>query len=77
MAHLYDVIIVGGGLAGNAFAYALAQRGFKALLLEAGADPRLRTRIDEYETPRDLAEKAGLGEIAALLAEYEARLGRK
>lgn len=44
-----------------------------ALLLEAGADPHLRTRIDDCETPRYMAEIAGLGEIAALLAEYEAR----
>jgi ankyrin repeat protein len=42
-----------------------------ALLLEAGADPLLRTRIDEYETPRELAEKAGLEEITALLLEFE------
>jgi ankyrin repeat protein len=41
------------------------------LLLEAGANPRLRTRIDEYETPRELAEKAGHGEIAAMLASAE------
>ena len=41
-------------------------------LLEAGADPRLRTRIDDYETPRELAEKAGHREIAAMLAEAEA-----
>ena len=47
------------------------------LLLEAGADPYLCTRIDNYETPREMAEKAGLGEIAAVLAEYEARrIGR-
>jgi len=43
------------------------------LLLETGADPRLRTRIDDYETPREMAEKAGLGEFAALLGEYETR----
>ncbi len=43
-----------------------------ALLLEAGADPRLRTRIDDYETPRDIAESAGLGEIAQLLKDHEA-----
>jgi uncharacterized protein len=43
------------------------------LLIEAGADPRLSTRIDDYETPREIAEKAGLTEIAVLLAEYEAR----
>jgi uncharacterized protein len=44
------------------------------ILLEAGADARLRTRIDDYETPRELAEKAGLVEIAELLAAAEARL---
>jgi ankyrin repeat protein len=43
------------------------------LLLEAGADPRLRTRIDDCETPREMAESAALHEIAALLAAHEAR----
>jgi ankyrin repeat protein len=42
------------------------------VLLEAGSDPRLRTRIDDYETPREMAEKAGFIKIAALLADYEA-----
>jgi ankyrin repeat protein len=45
------------------------------LLLQAGADPHLRIRIDDYETPREMAEKAGLHEIAALLAEHEGRPG--
>jgi ankyrin repeat protein len=49
-------------------------RAAVALLLEAGADPRLQTRIDDCETPREMAEKAGLREIAALLAAHEARL---
>ena len=44
-------------------------------LLQAGAAPRLRTRIDNCETPRDMAEKAGLREIAEMLAVREARLG--
>ena len=44
------------------------------ILLEAGADPRLRTRIDDYETPREGAQKAGFDDIARLLAGYEARL---
>jgi len=44
------------------------------ILLEAGADPRLRTRIDSLETPREIAVQAGLREIAALLAAHEARL---
>jgi len=49
---------------------AVGERNLPAarLLLEAGADPRLRTRIDECETPREMAEKAGLHELAALLA---------
>jgi len=45
------------------------------LLLQAGADPRLRTRIDNCETPREMAEMAGLREMAELLALQEARLG--
>ena len=44
------------------------------LLLEAGADPRLRTRIDDYETPREMAENAELPRIAELLAACELRL---
>jgi hypothetical protein len=43
------------------------------LLLEAGADPRLRTRIDDCETPRVMAERAGLQSFAQLLAEWESR----
>ena len=44
------------------------------LLLEAGADPRLRTRIDDCETPRDVADKAGLIELSRMLANAEKRL---
>jgi ankyrin repeat protein len=43
------------------------------VLLDAGADPGLRTRIDDYETPRELAEAAGLVEITKLLAAHEMR----
>ncbi len=43
------------------------------LLLEAGADPLLRTRIDDYETPLEMAERAGLVVIARLLAAHESR----
>ena len=38
------------------------------LLLDAGADPDLRTRIDECESPLDMAQSAGLGDAAAILA---------
>jgi hypothetical protein len=36
-------------------------------LIEAGADPELRTRIDDCETPLEMARTAGLHEIAAML----------
>jgi ankyrin repeat protein len=36
------------------------------LLLESGADPNFPTRIDECETPRDMARKASLDAIADL-----------
>jgi uncharacterized protein len=38
------------------------------ILLEAGADPELRTRIDECHTPLDMAIAAGLTDVAAMLA---------
>lgn len=48
-----------------------------ALLLQAGADPLLRTRIDDCETPREMAEAAGRRDIAELLARYEASERRR
>ncbi len=58
---------------------AVSERSLGAveLLLRSGADPRLRTRIDDCETPREMAERAGLREIAELLAAREAQLGRE
>jgi hypothetical protein len=49
---------------------AVAERNAHAvqILLDAGADPELRTRIDEYETPLEMAQAVGLDAIAALLA---------
>jgi len=38
------------------------------LLLDLGADPRLRTRIDGCESPLELAQQAGLDDLARLLA---------
>lgn len=57
---------------------AVSERHLPALelLLQSGADPRLKTRIDEYETPREMAERAGFHEFARFLAEQEARLGK-
>ena len=55
---------------------AVGERHLSAIeaLLEAGADPRLRTTIDDCETPREMAERAGLVEFANLLAIYESGL---
>jgi uncharacterized protein len=48
---------------------AVAERNTRAiqLLLDAGADPDLRTRIDDCETPLEMARTAGLDDIAAIL----------
>ena len=49
--------------------YAVALRDGRAMeiLLARGADPALKTRIDEYATPLDEAELMGNAEGAALL----------
>ena len=49
---------------------AVAERQLPAIqiLLDGGADPTQRTRIDECETALDMAHTAGLGDFAALLA---------
>ena len=54
---------------------AVGERNLAVLkrLLEAGADPALRTRIDDYETPREMAERAGLVQFAERLAELDRR----
>ena len=48
---------------------AVAERDALAVhrLLEAGADPDLRTRIDDYETPLDIARAVGVSTIASML----------
>ncbi len=58
---------------------AVAERDFYAvqLLLDAGADPELRTRIDDSETPLEMARAAGLPEIEALLARKGKPLRRR
>jgi len=49
---------------------AVAERNTRAiqLLLDGGADPELATRIDDYATPRQMAEAAGLRDIAVVLS---------
>jgi hypothetical protein len=48
---------------------AVAERNHLAvqILLDGGADPDIRTRIDECETPTEMATAAGLTEIATTL----------
>jgi ankyrin repeat protein len=54
---------------------AVAERNLAAvrLLLASGADPLARTRIDDYESAREMAAAAGLTEIAEILNEAERR----
>jgi hypothetical protein len=47
------------------------------MLLDAGADPDLRTRVDECETPLEMANAAGLTAIAAILARKGQPIGRR
>jgi len=58
---------------------AVAERNATAvqILLEGGADPELRTRIDDYETPLEMAQAAGLDAISAMLARKEQRLRQR
>jgi uncharacterized protein len=52
---------------------AVSERNRRAveILLEAGADSFLKTRIDECETPRQMADKAGLRDISEVLSACE------
>ncbi len=54
--------------------YAVNLRDLEALrlLLEAGADPTVRTRIDDLTTPLEDAEAAGFADGAALLRQVMA-----
>jgi hypothetical protein len=47
------------------------------ILLEAGADAELRTRIDECETPLEMARASGLSDIAVLLERKGQPLRRR
>lgn len=47
------------------------------ILLEHGADATLRTRIDECETPLEMAQSAGQRDIAALIEQHDRPLRRR
>jgi hypothetical protein len=50
---------------------AVAERNIRAvqLLLDAGADPELRTRIDDCESSIEMAKGAGLADLAEMLTQ--------
>lgn len=54
---------------GTALHHAVSRRDPESvrILLAHGADPTLRTRIDDFSTPIEEAESTGLAEIATLL----------
>ena len=58
--------------------YATACKDIESLkiLLEAGADRSLRTRIDDYETPLELAVRSGFAAGASLLSASAADRSR-
>jgi ankyrin repeat protein len=54
---------------------AVAERNADAVrqLLARGADPQLRTRVDEHETPRAMAERANLTTLVAIFDDHDQR----
>ena len=58
---------------------AVAERSAIAvqMLLDAGADPELRTRIDECETPLEMARAAGFLDVEEILARKGQPAGRR
>jgi ankyrin repeat protein len=59
----------------SALHFAVEQRRPRLIriLLEAGADPDLPTRIDDLESPRDIAERMGDATMLALLPPPEGK----
>jgi flavin-dependent dehydrogenase len=69
---MFDVAVIGGGLAGAAAAIPLAQQGWRVVMFEAGNYPRHRV-CGEFLSPEcvDAMERLGiLGSIRALRPAY-------
>jgi hypothetical protein len=58
-------------------AVAVRDAGAVQILLDHGADPDLRTRIDDYDTPLEMARAAGLTEMASLLERRGASMQQR
>jgi hypothetical protein len=58
---------------------AVAERNLLAVqrLLDAGADADLRTRIDDHETPGEMARSAGLADFEELIGRRGRPLGKR
>ncbi len=65
----YDIVTVGGGLAGSALAKAMAERGARVLVLEREKQFRDRVR-GEYLNPWGVAEMKRLGLDETLVAAH-------
>jgi len=59
------------------WAAATGERRVVELLLAHGADVFARTRIDDLENAREMAERGGHAEVARLLAEQERSVSRR
>ncbi len=67
--HLHDVLIVGGGPAGSACAYWLAEAGWDVALVEKKEFPRVKTCGDGL-TPRSVRQIADMGIEGALAGAH-------
>lgn len=82
VARTYDIITVGGGIAGSALAKAMAEQGFRVLVLEQESAFRDRVR-GEAIMPWGTAEATELGILDIIMAEaghklpwFDAHLGQ-
>jgi len=64
MSNSYDVVVVGGGIAGSSLAYCLAKAGARVLVLEAETEFKDRVR-GEVLCPWGVAEAEMLGVLSA------------
>jgi menaquinone-9 beta-reductase len=74
-AHRADVLIVGGGPAGSALAWALGRKGIDTLLLERARFPREKV-CGDYVDPRGLGILRAMGALEPLERAHPAPISR-